>query len=539
MKPRFGAATAMVLAVMVVTSCATSSGTLLDRVQDAEAADEKAPPPPPPDDVEGLEILTRPEGAAVWLNGRYQGTTPLVIEGLKRGTYRLLITRGGYRETLVWLDYPGGSMRYEISLEPIMGFVQVDASPFDAEVTLGNTRLPRGITPVPVGSYAVEVSAFGYLAWRGRIEVWESVVTPIVVDLEPALFALSRLSVARPVVNPENPGLLCSLEARFEVTAPGTGSVAVFDRAGRQVHRESLPEFRTWSQHWRWQPARAIPDGEYSLVVSGLGRDGNEASQEVPFSVDRTVRIAPRSSLSGGSGLLYVPAAEALPHGSFQASLSGIAFADGERLQAPLQLSFRAGLGSDVELDVSGGAILTGGAIPPVFGSLSVRWQFVEPTRPVGIGAALEGKAALQGVPTRGILTTDTLTNFSGLSLGIPVQVTVGQVCLLVEPAILASAWRIDYDSDPVTAASPASWMYWRAGLMLDAGPFVAGASASARSLPLPDGLFTLALPVQAGVEFHWLLPDTHVLLGGALAGEFTSSVDWYLMGGISLGLLF
>jgi hypothetical protein len=538
MKHRLGTAAVVVFAIMVMASCATSSGTLLDRVQEAEAADEKAPPSPPPEEVVGLEIVTRPEGAAVWLNGRYQGTTPLVIEGLPRGTYRLLVSRSGYHEMLVWLDYPGGSMRYEASLEAIMGFVRVDVSPFDAEVTLGDTRLPRGITPVPVGSYTVKVNAFGYVEWRSRIEVWESIVTPIEVDLEPAAFALSRLSVARPNVNPENPGLLGSLEARFEVTGPGSGSAAVFDWAGRQVHQEPLPEYRTWSQRWSWQPPLAIPDGEYSLVVSGVGRDGSEARQEIPFSIDRTARIAPRSSLSGGSGLLFVPAAEALPPGSFQASLAGLAFADGEHLQAPLQLSFRAGLGGNVELDVSGGAILTG-AIPPVFGSLSMRWQFIEPLGPIGIGAALEGKAALQGVPTRGILTTDTLTNFSGLSLGMPIQVAFGRISLLVEPEILASAWRVDYYSDPVTVTSPASWMYWRAGLMLDTGPFVAGASVSARSLPLPDGLFTLGLPVQAGIEFHWLVPDTHVLLGGALAGEFASSVNWYLMGGMTLGLLF
>jgi hypothetical protein len=540
MKPRPGAVTVIAFAVLAVVSCATSSGTLVDRVLEAEAADEEGPPPPPPEGVEGLEIRTDPDGAAVWLNNRYQGTTPLVIGGLKKGTYRLLITRKGYHDTVVWLDYHGGSMAYEIALDPILGFVQVDVSPSDAEVTLDDKRVSRGITPVPVGSYTVKASAFGYTEWRGRIEVWENLVTPIAVDLEPAAFAISPPSIARPVVNPENPGLLGSLEARFDVTGPGSASVTVLDRFGHQVHQEPLPEFRTWSQRFRWRPSAAIPDGEYSIVIAGLGRDGIESRQESLFSLDRTVRIAPRSSWSGGSGLLYVPTAEALPPGSFQASLVGIAYANlaTDQVQAPVQLSFRAGLGGNMELDAGAGAILTG-SVPPIFGSLSLRWQFVEPTRPVGIGVALEGKAALQGVPTRGILTTDIFANFSGLSLGIPLQFAFGQVSLLAEPAIIVSAWQVDYKSEPVTSSSPASWMYWRAGLMLDTGAFVAGASVSARSLPLPDGLFSIELPVEAGVEFHWLIPDTHVLVGGALAGEFAGSADWYLMGGISLGLLF
>jgi hypothetical protein len=542
MNPRLGAVTVVVLAVLAVVSCATSSGTLVDRVLEAEAADEdeEGPAPPPPEGVEGLEIRTDPDGAAVWLNNRYQGTTPLVIGVLKRGTYRLVITHKGYHDTVVWLDYPGGSMAYQIALDPILGFVQVDVNPSVAELTLDDRRISQGITPVPVGSYSVKASAFGYTEWRGRITVWENIVTPIAIDLEPAPFAISTPSVARPVVNPENAGLLGSLEARFDVTGPGSASVTIFDGLGHQVHQESLPEFRTWSQRFRWRPSDAIPDGEYSLVISGLGRDGLESRQESFFTIDQTVRIAPRSSWSGGSGLLYVSTAEALPPRSFQASLVGMAYTNPykDQLQAPIQLSLRSGLGGHVEFDVAAGAILTG-ATPPIFGSLSVRWQFVEPTRPVGVGVAVEGKAALQGVPGKGILTTDTFANFSGISLGVPIQVTFGQVSLLVEPAFLASAWQVDYDSDPIWLSSPASWMYWKAGLMVDTGAFVAGISASARSGTLPFGFLSIDPPVQAGVEFHWLLPDTHVLLGGAFAGEFESPTSLYWMGGISLGLLF
>lgn len=542
MRSRLASAAAVAASILTILSCATSSGTLLARVQDAEEADKKEspPPPPPPEDVKGLEIRTDPAGASVWLNSRYQGTTPVVIEGLRKGTYRLLITREGYQDVLVWLEYPGDSMRYDVTLRPLVGFVQVDVRPLEAEVTLDGRRVPQGITPVAVGSYAVAVSAFGYLEWRGRIVVDENAVTPLVLDLQPSAFDVSALSLARAVVNPENPGVLGFLEARFTVTGPGRGVAAVYDGAGRQVHREELPEFLTWDQRWRWHPPAAFPQGDYTLEISGCGHDGAASRREISFVLDRTARTVPRSSWSGGSGLLYVPAAEALPPGSFQAALCGVAAWDPstDLLQAPVLIAFRTGLGGRVELDVSAGAILTG-ATAPLFGSLSARWQVVAPARPVGIGMAIEGKAALQGVPTRGILTTDTFANFTGLSLGVPLQLTLGAVSLLAEPAILASAWRIDYDSDPATAASPGAWMYWRAGVMLDAGTFVAGASASARSLPLPDGLFAVGLPVQVGVEAHALIPETHVLVGAIMAGEIASPADWYLIGGISLGLLF
>jgi hypothetical protein len=540
MTSRLAAGMVILAAILSAVSCATSSGILLDRVLDAEGADQPTEPPEPPEGLTGLEIRSDPAGASVWINNRYQGTTPLVIEDLPAGTYRLLLQLEGYHEELDWLDYPGGPMRYHVSLDPVMGFVQVDVRPRDAEITLDGSRVPPGISPVAVGSYDVKVSAFGYSEWTGHIEVWENNVATISVDLEPTPFAIMPPVLTRAVVNPENPGLLGSLEARFDVSGPGTATATVFDRQGREVFRTDLPAFTTWSQRWTWHPTSTLPDGEYSLLVSGTGDDGRDARQEASFALDRSLRIAPRSTWSGGAGLLYVSAAEVLPPGSFQASLVGLAYsdpADGQ-LQAPVQLSFRTGLGANLELDASVGAIFTG-AVPPVAGSLSLRWQAVAPMRPFNLGVALEAKAALQGVPGLGILTTDTFANFSGLGLGVPLQLTAGAVSLLFEPLIVFSAWQVDYSSDPVTVPTPGSWMYWRAGVMVDNGAFVAGISASARSLPLPGGLFAIDLPFQAAAEVSWLLPETHVLLGAALAGEFAPPDDWYLMGGISLGLLF
>jgi hypothetical protein len=536
-------ATAMVIlaAILSAVSCASSSGMLLDSVQAAEGADQPTEPPEPPVGLTGLEIRTEPGGASVWINNRYQGTTPLVIEDLPAGSYRLLLTLEGYHEELAWLDYPGGPMRYRVSLDPVMGFVQVDVRPRDAGITLDGRTVPPGITAVAVGFYDVVVSAFGYAEWMGRIEIWENNVSTISVDLEPTPFSIMPPVLTRAFVNPENPGLLGRLEARFDVSGPGSATATIFDLQGRQVFREDLPPFTTWSQRWTWHPSASLPDGEYSFVVSGTGDDGRDARQEISFGLDRSLRIAPRSTWSGGSGLMYAPTAEVLPAGSFQASLVGLANVDpidGD-LQAPVQLAFRTGLGADLELDVAAGAIFTA-AVPPISGSLSLRWQAVAPMHPFGFGVALEAKASLQGVPGLGILTTDTFANFSGLGLGVPLQLTAGALSLLFEPAVVFSAWHVDYASDPVTLPSPASWMYWRVGLMVDTGAFVAGISASARSLPLPDGLFSIDLPFQAAAEFSCLVPDTHLLIGAAVAGEFDPfDTGWYLMGGVSLGLLF
>ncbi|HSV93756.1 MAG TPA: PEGA domain-containing protein, partial [Desulfobacterales bacterium] len=250
---------AILAAILTIASCATSSGLLLDLVQNAEGVDQPTEPAEPPEELEGLEIRTDPVGASVWINNRYRGTTPLVINELPSGTYRIRITRDGYHEQLAWLDYPGGPMRYQVTLAPVMGYVQIDVSPRVAEVTLDGRRVPHGISPVPVGSYDVAVSAFGYVQWNGRIEVWENVVSPVSVDLETSPFGILTPRLTRTVVNPDNPGLLGSVEVRFDVTGPGSGTASIFDQQGRSVHREDLPSFTSWSQRWTWRPPSELP----------------------------------------------------------------------------------------------------------------------------------------------------------------------------------------------------------------------------------------------------------------------------------------
>ena len=52
-----------------------------------------------------------------------------------------------------------------------------------------------------------------------------------------------------------------------------------------------------------------------------------------------------------------------------------------------------------------------------------------------------------------------------------------------------------------------------------------------------PQGL-GLDLPFQGALEGHWLIPNTQLFLSAALAGEFSATDDFYLFGGLGLGIL-
>lgn len=137
---------------------------------------------------------------------------------------------------------------------------------------------------------------------------------------------------------------------------------------------------------------------------------------------------------------------------------------------------------------------------------------------------------------------TDTFANFTGASIEVPLQLSLGPVGLLLTAGATTSLWypyRYNADSTPEQAF--ATWLYLRGGVMLDLGSFTAGISASTRTESLPDGIAFLGMPIpfEVGAEAHWLIPGTRLLLSGIMAGEYENDANYYLMGGFGLGFLY
>jgi hypothetical protein len=275
------------------------------------------------------------------------------------------------------------------------------------------------------------------------------------------------------------------------------------------------------------------------VVISALGDNGESSEQETTLSVDRTLKIAPRSVWDGSSGLLYSPVAEVLPANEFQASALGAAYSEGALLQAPFSLGIRLGIGSRLEIDASGAIIPSSAAVPFALGA-AIRWNFLSPTGEYGLEAAVEGKASFQydSSPTGGnVLLTDTFTNFTGLDVAVPLQLVSGPVSILGSLGVIGSLWT-PYGS---TTPSLVSWLYLRGGLLADIGSVTTGLSATVRTQPLQGGFPALgsSFPFQLGAEVHWLVPGSHVFVSGIVASEFDNISSYYFMGGGGLGFLY
>jgi hypothetical protein len=554
----FGLCAVALLLILALSSCATSRGATLATVLGAQAGSKPAEkphePPPPPDNLKGLQVVTSPDNAEVYIDGSFVGVSPVTQEDISVGWHRVVVRKNGYYENATWVQFQGSGMVYEADLEQIIGFLKVTASPPTSIVTVGGDTVPPGTLTLPVGTYTVRVKAFGYTPVDQSVVIAEKALTEVSVSLVPAPFAVTSFSLPKTAVNPDNPGLLGSLEYDVSVTGPGGGSVKVTDGAQNEVYSHQLPDFTTWDQSFTWDlrdtSGRDLPDGSYTMTLTaqGSGADTTEVQSQVTLRVDRSLKIAPRSVWSGSSGLLYAPVAEVLPAGDFQVDLVGAGVGDLNFFQAPVLLGARFGASPNMEIDASAGVIVSSVATP-VLGSLAVRWNLLTPHGAYGTAMAVQAKLAAQVNPATGasgILMTDTFADFTGLSVEVPFQLVLDRLSLLLSVGATGSFWY-PYRWD--TAAFPAlvpefgavGWLYLRAGAMVDLGSVMFGVSASTRTEPLPGGISLLSSPIpfEAGAEIHWLLPGTRILLSAVAAGEYQDSSNYYFMGGAGLGFLY
>jgi len=164
---------------------------------------------PKPEPVEGtaalpttgtLRVATQPEGARVLVNGEERGSSPLVVDALPLGTYKVRIERSGFQaeelEAAITAEAPAAS--YDIALKaekaqvvapaaPKPALFRIRSQPPGARVAIDGKDV--GTTPierlkVDAGTRVVRVLRDGYLPWEdtyraraGRTETIDAILT--------------------------------------------------------------------------------------------------------------------------------------------------------------------------------------------------------------------------------------------------------------------------------------------------------------------------------------------------------------------------
>ncbi len=178
-----------------------------------------------------LLVTSSPSGAAVYLNGNYQGVTtqsgdPLDITGLTIATYTLVLKKSGYQDYTTTVTIVGGqtaqvAATLQSSGTPLAGTVsaEIQSSPEGADVYINN--IYKGMTPVnfqnvqldTTQSYTVTIKMDGYNSYSttGKVTPGQSVqinaalspvATPTPTKKAPlsALTLLSALAISGIVV---------------------------------------------------------------------------------------------------------------------------------------------------------------------------------------------------------------------------------------------------------------------------------------------------------------------------------------------------
>jgi len=99
------------------------------------------------EDFGSLHIVSKPEGAVVLINGKQSGVTPLDVEQVKKGRYRVRIKKTDYVEWKTEVSVnPGEHLTVSAEMDPEYGGIFIASRPDGALVYIDGEE--RGITPL-------------------------------------------------------------------------------------------------------------------------------------------------------------------------------------------------------------------------------------------------------------------------------------------------------------------------------------------------------------------------------------------------------
>jgi serine/threonine protein kinase len=160
----------------------TAAGVSTPAVQGPQSSRPSATTPAAANGV--LLVRSTPSGAAVRVNGRPRGVTPLRLRNLAPGGYTVRVSRRGYasdeREVVLSAEQPSSTVTFSLSrAQPasrtsFYGSLSVDSLPAGASVFLDGRLI--GTTPmvasrVAAGSHVVRVDRIGFRSWTSPIQV--------------------------------------------------------------------------------------------------------------------------------------------------------------------------------------------------------------------------------------------------------------------------------------------------------------------------------------------------------------------------------
>jgi len=304
----------------------------------------------------GLEIRTNPSAVKVFIDGVERGLSPISFDNLSAGEHQIILSKDGYKDrkfnvTLFNTSRLVVSIEMEVRRGTVLVSVrkapgspdtlalnpQISATALDETVTANLSNDNKTQMNLPEGYRAVRARAFGWEDASVTVLVSEQAAVNADIVMKPAVFKLANASQSRKRFNPKNSSALGVTEFRFEVSAPGTGTITITDNSGAVVYEKQLDNFDTWLQSAKWDgrdsTGKILPQGVYTVKIKAsalheLSKDDAKTSTlQLETEINYSFSIFPLSTESVVSGLAFAPLPHTLPGGSYQFE-AGLIFKD-------------------------------------------------------------------------------------------------------------------------------------------------------------------------------------------------------------------
>ncbi len=487
-----------------------------------------------------LSVSVNPSGAMLTFDHGELARGSGEITEIMTGTYLLEAEYPGYSPFSRMINLNSDfDYSLKITLPPLGGILDLSGLPDNTRVFLRKEELAGGEIELIPGRYLLKITRFGFEPISIRIIILPDEKYLLSPDFIPRSFALESLRISRRTLLPglgDGPG---GIKGTFLVSAPGSGTLEIFNSRGEIIDRNTLGPFTRMTQSFFWdgtdETGNKVPDGSYSIKI-GFSPSADVTGTHFEIDVDSRAVDWTGSVWCGAPGLLLTPRGETLVRGDFQTG-TVILYAPGEEKMS-LSAGFCFSPLSNLELTLQGGFTAGTGTVSQA-SALGLSAKYRLPLNlPVTTSVLVKGAFQKDS-------TVDLFTNFTGISIALPNEIKSGDPDSFPGSFGYYLCPELHTSTTPITSEDSAEIqdkefylrMYARAGFLWRYRLFSAGLSAAVRSEPLTEGI-KINGPVETAGELHIRLRETGIFIGGIIKVQFDSSGFRTVSPGLSVSLL-
>ena len=502
-----------------------------DQEEDDQKKTDKNEDADKKDEAVGISVSVEPEGSDIYIDGKFIGSSPIIVDDLSKGNYAILAKMEGYESEQVYIYYDGENpVQLELKLEQITGSIYAEVFPSNAKLSVSGSLLVPGTSSVlPVGDYLLKAELFGYESVEMDINILENQTSIYKIELKPARFEIVSFGSSKKRFNPNSSSKLGETDINIEASAPGLSTIKISGPGGIIVKEYKdivlSSELTTVLWNGRNENGQILPDGAYEIEASATGKlDGITDSDESGVILDSTYVLNIRNLWSGNSGGLFAPFSDTLPRDAMHIYVMFMG-AFYEQILVPVQAGVRFSPARNMEIGITGSIALSSGDNSYSF-AVAYKAGLLNGD---GLNLAAAAKLTYAGPSTK-----DIMANYTGLSAGPIIGAKIGGFQISAAPEIVFSYTHPDMN----TAPPPDFYVYayLRGGMVLDLNNFNLALSSAFRLKPFNQGL-AFDMPAHAGIEINLLIPSAQMTISGLGSITFGDS-GFFTSFGAGIGLI-